>query len=130
MLTPQNRLFAEIYLKNGLNARAAYFEAYPNADKTNKNPSYPYCLLKKPELQEYIQQRREEIYESLKIDGMRVAERLAEIAFSAKEDEVYNTSYKLKALELLQKQLGLQNQKINTRQEIIEVSVEGEEDET
>ena len=118
------KLFAETYLANGYNAREAYFTAFPNADKSNKGPSYPYTLLKKPEIKAYIDKRRKEIYESLNIDANRIAQEIASIAFAQKGDEVYNTTNKLKALELLQKQFGLQNQKIEAKQEIIEVSLE------
>ena len=123
-MTEQQKNFCEQYLANGYNARAAYFAAFQNADKSNKGPSYPYTLLKKPEIKEYIDKRRKEIYESLNIDANRIAQEIADIAFADKGDEVYNTSSKLKALELLQKQFGLQNQKIETKQEIIEVSLE------
>ena len=81
-------------------------------------------LLKKPEIKKYIDKRRKEIYESLNIDANRIAQEIASIAFAQKGDGIYNTTNKLKALELLQKQFGLQNQKIETKQEIIEVSLE------
>ena len=80
--------------------------------------------MNKPEIKEYIEKRRTEIYDSLNIDANRIAQEIADIAFADKGDEVYNTSSKLKALELLQKQFGLQNQKIEAKQEIIEVSLE------
>jgi phage terminase small subunit len=123
-LTEKQKQFADLYLSNGYKPLDAYFEAFPDADKSNKHPSYPYTLLKLPQVKEYIEQRRQEIYESLNIDAYRIAERLAEIGFADKEDKVYNVGSRLKALELLQKQLGLQNQKIETKQEIIEVSLE------
>ena len=41
-----------------------------------------------------------------------VMSKLAEIAFSEKGDSDYTTKDKLKALDLLQKQLGLQKQKL------------------
>ena len=47
--------FCERYLANGYNALDAYFSAFPDADKTNRKPSYPYTLLKKPEIKEYIE---------------------------------------------------------------------------
>jgi len=123
-MTSQQKQFCENYLANGYNAVQAYFDAFPDADKNNPKPSYPYTLLKKPEIKEYIDNRRKEIYESLNIDAERIAQELADMAFAAKGDEKYSASVKLKALELLQKQFGLQNQKIETKQEIIEVSLE------
>lgn len=123
-MTSQQRQFCENYLANGYNAVQAYFDAFPDADKNNPKPSYPYVLMKKPEIKTYIDNRRKEIYESLNIDAERIAQELADMAFAAKGDEKYSASVKLKALELLQKQFGLQNQKFETKQEIIEVSLE------
>lgn len=123
-LSEQHRLFCECYLANGYDALSAYYEAFPKADKTNKRPSYPYTLLKRDDIKTYLAERREEIYESYNIDAMRIAEELSTMAFAKKGDDIYNTNAKLKALELLQKQFGLQNQKLETKQEIIEVSLE------
>jgi len=123
-MTSQQKQFCENYLANGYNAVQAYFDAFPDADKNNPKPSYPYVLMKKPEIKTYIDGRRKEIYESLNIDAERIAQELADMAFAAKGDEKYSASVKLKALELLQKQFGLQNQKFETKQEIIEVSLE------
>ena len=125
MTQPQINL-CETYLSNGNNALDAYFAAFPNADKTNRRPSYPYTLLKKPEIKEYIEKRRGEIYDSLNIDANRIANEIASIAFAEKGDDIYTVNAKLKALELLQKQFGLQNQKIETKQEVIEVSLVGD----
>ena len=123
-MTSQQKQFCENYLANGYNVVQAYFDAFPDADKNNPKPSYPYVLMKKPEIKAYIDSRRKEIYESLNIDAERIAQELADMAFAAKGDEKYSASVKLKALELLQKQFGLQNQKFETKQEIIEVSLE------
>lgn len=111
-LTQKQKLFAEQYLANGFNARKAYYEAF-GANKANKQPSYPYTLLKKPEIAEYIAQRRDEIYESINIDSKRITQELSEIAFAEKGDPIYNTSAKLKALELLAKSIGLEANKMN-----------------
>lgn len=123
-LTAAQKDFCEEYLSNGCNALAAYFAAFPKAKKENRKPSYPYTLLKKPEIKEYIEARRTEIYEAYNIDANHIAEELASMAFAEKGDSIYTANVKLKALELLQKQFGLQNQKIETKQEIIEVSLE------
>lgn len=125
-MTERQKLFCETYIANGYNAQGAYYIAFPDKNggkKANKKPSYPYILLKNPEIKQYIQQRREEIYNSLNLDGQRIAQELAEIAFAPKGDEIYGTQYKLKALELLSKNLGLQTQKVETAG-TIEVSLE------
>lgn len=122
-MTEKQKLFAETYLANGYNALNAYYEAFPEKAKKNKKPSYPYTLLKEPEVAEYIKVRREEIYNSLNVDAIRVAQELATVAFAPKGDEVYNVTAKLKALELLSKNLGLQIQKTESK-EVIEVTLE------
>lgn len=117
-LTAKQKLFAETYLANGFNAFQAYSEAFGS---DNKKPSYPYTLLKKPEIAEYIEQRRQEIYDSLNIDARRVMSEIAEIAFD-KIDDKSLLSAKLKALELLSKNLSLQTQKTENK-DVIEVQL-------
>lgn len=122
-MTEKQKNFCEAYLANGYNAREAYYTAFGENSRNNKQPSYPYTLLKNPEVKEYIETRRKEIYEAMNIDSMRVAQELGNIAFAPKGDEVYNATAKLRALEILSKNLGLQNQKIDLK-ETIEVSLE------
>ena len=117
-MTEKQKLFAENYLANGFNAREAYYSAF--GENGNKQPSYPYTLLKNKEISGYIQKRREEIYESLNIDATRVMQEIADIAFEPRNEK--NVASKLKALELLSKNLSLQTQKIESK-DIIEVSL-------
>ena len=117
-MTQKQKFFAENYLANGFNARDAYYSAF--GENGNKQPSYPYTLLKNKEISEYIQKRREEIYESLNIDATRVMQEIADIAFEPRNEK--NVASKLKALELLSKNLSLQTQKIESK-DIIEVSL-------
>lgn len=117
-MTEKQKLFAENYLANGFNAREAYYSAF--GENGNKQPSYPYTLLKNKEISDYIQKRREEIYDSLNIDATRVMQEIADIAFEPRNEK--NVASKLKALELLSKNLSLQTQKIESK-DIIEVSL-------
>ena len=117
-MTEKQKLFAETYLANGFNAMDAYRSVFGGEGKT---PSYPYKLLKNKTIADYIQHRREEIYESLNIDAVRVMQEIAEIAFEPTNEK--NVSAKLKALDLLSKNLSLQTQKVESK-EIIEVSLE------
>ena len=117
-MTEKQKLFAENYLANGFNAREAYYSAF--GENGNKQPSYPYTLLKNKEISGYIQKRREEIYDSLNIDATRVMQEIADIAFEPRNEK--NVTSKLKALELLSKNLSLQTQKIESK-DIIEVSL-------
>lgn len=110
-LTEKQKKFCDEYIANGFKPLDAYYAAYGKKPNNNK-PSYPYTLLKIPQVKEYIQNRRQEIYDSLHIDAIRIAEELASIAFAEKGDEIYSTSFKLKALEILSKNLGLQTPKV------------------
>ena len=122
-MTEKQKLFAENYLANGFNAREAYYSAF--GENGNKQPSYPYTLLKNKEIAENIQKRREEIYESLNIDATRVMSEIADIAFEPRNEK--NVAAKLKALELLSKNLSLQTVKTENK-DVIEVTLV--EDET
>ena len=109
-LTKKEREFCEEYVRNGGNASRAYYHAY---DTTPENARKLYCkVFKKPEVKQYITALQKEAFEAACINAERVALKLADIAFADKEDEVYCATHQLKALDLLQKQLGLQHQKI------------------
>lgn len=110
-LTKKEQAFCEEYVANGGNASRAYFAAYDTSSIENARKAY--CkVFRKPEVKAYIQALQKEAFEAACINAERVALKLADIAFADKNDEVYVTSAQLKALELLQKQLGLQSQKI------------------
>lgn len=109
-MTKKEKMFCEEYVANGGNASRAYFAAY---DTTIENARKLYCkVMKKPEVKEYIAALQKEAFEAACITAERVALKLADIAFAAKDDENYNATAQLKALDLLQKQLGLQHQHI------------------
>lgn len=110
-LTNKEKAFCEEYVRNGGNASRAYFYAYDTSSIENARKAY--CkVFRKPEVKEYIAALQKEAFAAACINAEKVALKLSEIAFSDKEDEVYGTTAKLKALDLLQKQLGLQHQKI------------------
>ena len=110
-LTAKEKAFCEEYVANGGNASRAYFHAYDTSSMENARKAY--CkVFRKPEVKAYIAELQKEAFEAACINAERVALKLGEIAFADKEDEVYVVSAQLKALDLLQKQLGLQHQKI------------------
>lgn len=125
-LTEKQKRFCEEYIANGFNVQRAYMAAYNK--EQNNHASYPYELIAKPHVKEYIEARRKEIYDSLNIDAMRVIQELAEMAFASKDDKVYVPTIKLRALEQLSKNLGLQN-KVIEADATIEVCLEGEDSE-
>lgn len=114
------------YISNGFNGIQAYLSAYPNSTvKTARTNAYK--LLGKDEIREEIERQVKMILEAKHITAERVLLEIADIAFALKGDEVYDVKAKLKALELLQKQMGLQttNSKINAT--IEPVVFEGED---
>ena len=110
-LTKKEKAFCEEYVANGGNASRAYFAAYDVP--TIENARKEYCkVFRKPEVKEYIRELQKVAFENACINAERVALKLAEVAFTEKGDEYYTAAAQLKALDLLQKQLGLQKQHI------------------
>lgn len=109
-LTNKEKAFCEEYIANGHNATQAYLTAYGCAYNTAHKQGY--LQLRKPELKQYINELQKQAFEAACINAERVALKLGEIAFADKKDEYYNVTAQLKALDLLQKQLGLQKQKL------------------
>ena len=110
-LTKKEKAFCEEYVANGCNASRAYFTVYDTSSIENARKAY--CkTFRKPEVKAYIAELQKEAFDRACISAERVALKLSEIAFADKEDEVYNATAQLKALDLIQKQLGLQHQKI------------------
>ena len=109
-LTRKEQAFCEEYVANGCNASQAYSAVYGCSIEDARKR---YCkTFRKPEVKEYIARLQKEAFEAACINAERVALKLADIAFAEKDDEVYVVSAQLKALDLLQKQLGLQKQKL------------------
>lgn len=107
----------EYYLSHlPYNMSAAYKAVYPSNGRSqgtlNNKAS---AFFKNPRVQRYKEQRLKELYEEANINPETIAMRLAGIAFDTR-DEVLNSS--LKALDLLQKQLGLQNKNVNMNADI------------
>lgn len=109
-LTRKERNFCEEYVRNGGNASRAYFFAY---ETTIENARKEYCkVFRKPRVKEYIKALQQAEFEAACINAERIGLKLAEIAFADKGDDYYGATAQLKALDLLQKQLGLQTQKV------------------
>lgn len=125
MLSPKQKLFCEEYIANGMNASQAYAKIY----KKSPESSYSSRLMNNPEVKEYLEKRRQEIYDAYNIDAMRVMEEIAHIAFGeVDENDTINYSLKLKALELLSKNLNLQTVKTENK-DVIEVQLVEDVDE-
>lgn len=114
-LTPQQTRFVEEYVSNGYKPSAAYLVAYNcTVETANKNA---YAILKKPEAQNYMQYLQKDRIKAQGITAERILEELTSIAFAEKGDKDYNVNAKLKAMDLLQKQMGLQKQQIKAEVE-------------
>lgn len=109
-LTRKEKAFSELYALENYSATQAYLNAYDCEYNTAKSQGWK--LLKKPLVKEYIEELQKEAFAAACITAEKVGLKLAEIAFAAKDDEVYTATAQLKALDLLQKQMGLQHQKI------------------
>ena len=110
-LTKKERAFCEEYIANGYNASRAYETVYGCSIEDARKR---YCkTFRKPEIKEYIGALQKEAFNDACVNAERVALKLADIAFADKEDEIYTVVAQLKALDLLQKQLGLQKQNIS-----------------
>ena len=114
-LTAKEKAFCEAYVEC-YNIKEAYVKAYKNAnlDTDRSNGSQ---VLKRPRVKAYIAQLQKEAFERAMITPERIANKLADIAFAEKGDKEYDAKAQLKALDLLQKQLSLQNQNINANVE-------------
>lgn len=118
-LNSQSKAFCEEYVANGYKAVEAYMIAYPNSSRESAYRSSSKVLLK-PEIKQYIKEIQRERFEALNISADRIACELSAMAFCDFDQNNTATS-KLKALDLLQKQLGLQSQKVemNGKQDIV-----------
>ena len=109
-LNKKEKTFCELYALQNLSATQAYLQAYGCEYGTAKNKGY--LVLRRPQVKEYIEALQKEAWEAACINAEKVGLKLAEIAFAAKDDKDYTPTTQLKALDLLQKQMGLQHQKI------------------
>lgn len=115
-LTEKQKAYCIEYVSNGYNAINAYISVSPDcAAGSARNGSYRY--MKNPEIKAYLAELIGDIYEAKMISAETIASELAIVAFQRRESlkEDYSEGTKLKALELLQKQLGLQTQKIEQK---------------
>lgn len=110
-LTKIQMKFCEEYIKD-YNATQAYLRASPEANYDTAK-SKGCTILKMPLAQNYLTVLEQELYKEKRINAEHIANELADIAFADPTGaEGLTYQVKMKALELLQKQLGLQQQSI------------------
>lgn len=122
-LTAKQKLFCENYVSNGYKLQKAYMDAYPDASPETANVEQ-WKLMKREPINAYINELQRERFEALHMNANRIAQQLTQIA----TDPEATRSEQMKALELIQKQMGLQTQKVeaNVKTTVIEVDVDGE----
>lgn len=130
-LSEREEAFVVEYVSNGFIGARAYKAVFPNCNPTYA-ASAAHRMRSKPHVKEAIIKRMEGVLGSKKELANKALYRLHEIAFAQKGDPDYQTAHQLKAIELVQKQLGLQMQ--NIKAEIdgkteIEINILGEEKE-
>lgn len=97
-------------MEKNFNATQAYLAAYGGEYDTAKSRACK--LMKKPEIKAYVKELQKDAFEAACINAERIAAKLAELAFVERGDDLYGSGTQTKALDLLQKQLSLQNQNI------------------
>lgn len=124
-LNPQQKMFVEEYLSNNFNAIQAYIKAYPNSTYESAMAN-AYHLKSKPYVAKEINRRLEEKIGTKEEIANKILDKLIEMAFAEKTDEIYTPSVVQKSIDLLQKQLGLQTNKIEAK--IEQVIFKGEDE--
>lgn len=126
-LTNKQQKFCEELVCNGYNQTQAYLAAY-DTQNVEVARVQGHRLLKNKKVIDYVKRLQEEQFKRACITPERVAMKLAEIAFAEKGDKYYNSSAQLKALDLIQKQYGWQQQVMKVEETKINLVIDGEED--
>lgn len=120
-MTDRQKNFCWEYVSNGYNAYQAFKKVHVDVHSVGGIKSGAYRYMKDVEVRGYIDELMDNLYEQNMAKAESIIIELTEVAFQRREiiGDNYNESGKLKALELLQKQLGLQttNQKIESKVE-------------
>lgn len=111
-LTDQMKECVDYYLSHlPYNQTAAYNAVYPSQGRNQRTlQSAASKFFHNPRVIKYKEERLQELYEEANINAQAIALRLADMAFDPDKD---NRATSLKAIDLLQKQLGLQSKNVN-----------------
>lgn len=129
LLTDKEKSFVDFYLasKNGSDA---YRRSVGNMELARNSAKAKAWRMKNSEnVKNYIDEFNRQRYENLSIIANDILAELESMAFAEQEDAGYNASIKLKAIDLMQKQLGLQKQNIKadvTQEVTISVGIDDE----
>ena len=109
-LTKRQREFCEEYIKD-YNLTKAYGRVYTSAAEKNW-ASLASKLFSDARIKEYVRQLEEQVFQEKGINAEHIAVELAKIAF---EDPDASRADKMKAIELLGKQINLYTQKVEVK---------------
>lgn len=111
-LTPRQKKFIDYYLDHiPYSTLNAYIEVYGDRGSHEKNVKNASQIFNMPAAKEYREQREKEILEEVGCNAVFIGRKLMDMATAAKDDQYYTPSIQVKALDLLQKQLGVQSSK-------------------
>ena len=121
-LTAKQRSFCEHYVTDaGYSATQAYLLAYDATPETANNEGWR--LVRDPRVQEYVHELQKEGLMATGLSAEKVLRGLQDIAFNEQEA----TSVRLKAMDLLSKNMGLQKTVVESDNVTIKVDIEKEE---
>jgi phage terminase small subunit len=123
-LTAKQKRFCEEYVANGYKLVDAYMKAFDCSQETACANQWK--LMKKDAIKDYIREIQHDRFEALGINADKIANELNRIAF---EDPESTKAEKMKAIDLLQKQMGLQTQKVEADIKTTTITVGLEDDE-
>lgn len=128
-LTVSEEIFVAEYIANGFVATEAYRVAYPNANpKTVSGEAHK--IPKRPVVKKAIMAEMKEHLGDFDELATKALLKLEQMAFAQKGDEYYNPSAQLRAIELIQKQLGLQTQNVKAQVDstaTVEINILGDD---
>lgn len=111
-LTDKQKRFIDYYLSHfPYNMAEAYVQVYGDKGEKVKNQKQASQIFNMPAVKEYREAREKEILEEIGCNATFVARKLMEMAGAQKDDQYYTPTIQTKALDLLQKQLGVQSSK-------------------
>ena len=119
VLTQKQQLFTDYYLSHTpFDAVAAYVAVYGDKGDRVKNQKNASQIFNMPACKQYRERRRKEILDEMNVNAQAIAMKLMTMAMAPKDDQYYTPTIQTKALDLLQKQLGIQQQKTKIDAEV------------
>lgn len=128
-LKPQHQVFINEYLTNGYNMTQAYMVAYPDASYATASRN-GHRLMKTQRIKDAVAQEIELRVGTKEELKRKITLKLAEMAFSSKDDENYPYAAQTKALDMLNKMSGNYTEKIEVTNRTITITFEDDNDES